>query len=95
MVLHRRREFLRFLKRIDKETPADADLHIVLDKDATNKTAEVRAWLAAHPRFHFRFTPTSASWLNMGEQFFAEITDKRIWRGAFKSDDDLENAIMD
>ena len=95
MARHRRREFLRFLKQIDKETPAETDLHIILDNYATHKTAEVRAWLAAHPRFHLHFTPTSASWLNLVERFFAEITEKRIRRAAFKSVAQLETAIMD
>ena len=94
MPRHRRREFLRFLKQIDKETPADLDLHLILDNYATHKTAEVRRWLAAHPRFHLHFTPTSASWLNLVERFFAEITDKRIRRGAFDSVAELETAIM-
>ena len=95
MPRHRHQEFLRFLKQIDKETPADLDLHLILDNYATHKTAEVRRWLAAHPRFHLHFTPTSASWLNLVERFFAEITDKRIRRGAFDSVAQLENAIMD
>lgn len=94
MPRHRRREFLRFLKQIDKETAPDLDLHIILDNYATHKTAEVRAWLAAHPRFHLHFTPTSASWLNRVERFFAEITEKRIRRGVFTSVADLEKAIM-
>src|SRR5512132_3977648 len=92
---HRHREFLRFLKRIDKETAADLDLHLILDNYATHKTAEVRRWLAAHPRFHLHFTPTSASWLNLVERFFAEITEQRIRRGVFNSVADLEKAIMD
>jgi transposase len=92
---HRHREFLRFLKRIDKETAADLDLHLILDNYATHKTAEVRRWLAAHPRFHLHFTPTSASWLNLVERFFAEITGQRIRRGVFNSVADLEKAIMD
>ena len=92
---HRHREFLRFLKRIDKETAADLDLHLILDDYATHKTAEVRRWLAAHPRFHLHFTPTSASWLNLVERFFAEITEQRIRRGVFNSVADLEKAIMD
>jgi transposase len=94
MPRHRRREFLLFLKQIDRETPADLDLHLILDNYATHKTAEVRRWLEAHPRFHLHFTPTSASWLNLVERFFAEITDKRIRRGAFNSVAELEKAIM-
>ena len=84
-----------FLKRIDKETAADLDLHLILDNYATHKTAEVRRRLAAHPRFHLHFTPTSASWLKLVERFFAEITEQRIRRGVFNSVADLEKAIMD
>ena len=94
MPRHRRREFLRFLEQIDKETPADLELHVILDNYATHKTAEVRRWLATHPRFHLHFTPTSVSWLNLVERFFAEITEKRIRRGAFNSIAELETAIM-
>jgi transposase len=94
MPRHSRREFLRFLKQIDKETPADLDLHLILDNYATHKTAEVRRWLAAHPSFHLHFTPTSASWFNLVERFFTEITEKRIRRGAFDSVAALETAIM-
>ena len=78
-----------FPKRIDKETAADLDLHLILDNYATHKTAEVRRRLAAHPRFHLHFTPTSASWLNLVERFFAEITEQRIRRGVFNSVADL------
>ena len=95
MPRHRRREFLRFLKQIDKQIPAQLELHVILDNYATHKTAEVRRWLAAHPHFHLHFTPTSASWLNLVERFFAEITQKRIRRGAFNSVAELEKAIMD
>jgi transposase len=94
MPRHRQQEFLRFLKRIDKETPALLDLHLIVDNYSTHKTAKVQRWLNAHKRFHIHFTPTSASWLNMVERFFAEITDKRIRRGVFKSVAELEHAIM-
>jgi transposase len=94
MPRHRHREFLRFLKRIDKETPPHLDLHLIVDNYATHKTATVKRWLKAHSRFHLHFTPTSSSWLNMVERFFAKITEKRIRRGAFKSVAELENAIM-
>src|SRR6202043_1574628 len=90
---HRHREFLRFLKLIDHQTSADLDLHLIVDNYATHKTPAVRRWLKAHSRFHLHFTPTSASWLNMVERFFAEITRKRIRRGAFKSVAELESAI--
>jgi transposase len=95
MSRHRHREFLRFLKLIDQKTPPILDLHLIVDNYATHKTPEVRRWLKRHPRFHLHFTPTSASWLNMVERFFAEITRKRIRRGAFKNVAELENAIMD
>jgi transposase len=78
MPRHRHREFLRFLKLIDQKTSADLDLHLIVDNYATHKTPAVKRWLKAHPRFHLHFTPTSASWLNMVERFFAEITRNRI-----------------
>ena len=92
---HRRREFLRFLRLIDQKTPQGLDLHLVVDNYATHKTPAVKRWLKAHPRFHLHFTPTSASWLNMVERFFAEITRNRIRRGAFKSVAELKSAIME
>jgi transposase len=95
MPRHRHREFLRFLKLIDLRTPAGLDLHLIVDNYATHKTPAVRRWLKAHPRFHLHFTPTSASWLNMVERFFAEITRKRIRRGAFKSVAELKRAILE
>jgi transposase len=95
MPRHRHREFLRFLKLIDQQTCADLDLHLIVDNYATHKTAAVKRWLKAHTRFHLHFTPTSASWLNMVERFFAEITRKRIRRGAFKSVTELNAAIME
>jgi transposase len=95
MPRHRHREFLQFLKQIDQQTPADLDLHLVVDNYATHKTPAVKRWLKAHPRFHLHFTPTSASWLNMVERFFAEITRKRIRRGVFKSVAELKSAIME
>lgn len=92
---HRHREFLRFLRLIDQKTQQGLDLHLVVDNYATHKTPGVKRWLKAHPRFHLHFTPTSASWLNMVERFFAEITRNRIRRGAFKSVAELKCAIMD
>ena len=71
------------------------DVHLVLDNYGTHKTPEVKAWLAKHPRFKLHFTPTSASWLNLVERFFAEITSKRIRRGTFTSVTELEDAIHD
>jgi transposase len=92
---HRAKEFLRFLRRIDRTVKKALDVHLVLDNYGTHKTQEVKAWLAKHPRFHCHFTPTSASWLNLVERFFAEITRKRIRRGAFASVAELEEAIRD
>ena len=92
---HRAKEFLRFLRRIDRAVLKPRDVHLVLDNYATHKTPEVRAWLEKHPRFKLHFTPTSASWLNMVERFFAEITTKRIRRGSYTSVGDLEAAIYD
>ena len=95
MPRHRHREFLRFLKLIDQQTPAGLALHLIVDNYATHKTPAVKRWLKAHPRFQLHFTPTSASWLNMVERFFAEITRKRIRRGAFQSVTELKSAIME
>ena len=94
MPRHRHREFLRFLKLIDRQIAEGLDLHLIVDNYATHKTPAVKRWLKAHPRFHLHFTPTSASWLNMVERFFAEITRNRIRRGAFKSVAELKAAIM-
>jgi transposase len=91
--LHRHQEWLRFLKTIDRKTPKNKELHLIVDNYATHKHPEVQAWLAKHPRFHMHFTPTSASWLNMVERFFRDITDKRIRRGVFTSVAELETAI--
>jgi transposase len=95
MPRHRHQEWLRFLKLIDAETPADLDLHIIVDNYATHKHPKVKAWLGRHPRFHVHFTPTSCSWLNLVERWFREITDKRIRRGSFHNVEELVKAIMD
>jgi transposase len=92
---HRAKEFIRFLKRIDRTTNKHLDLHLIVDNYGTHKTPEVRAWLAKHPRFKLHFIPTSSSWLNLVERFFAEITGKRIRRGVFRSVAELEDAIHD
>lgn len=92
---HRAKEFIAFLRKIDRCVKKGLDVHVVLDNSSTHKTAEVKAWLAKHPRFKLHFTPTSASWLNLVERFFAEITRKRIRRGTFTSVADLEAAIED
>lgn len=94
MQKHRHQEWLKFLRLIDSETPPELDLHIIADNYATHKHPKVKAWLAKHPRFHMHFTPTSASWLNLIERWFAEITNKRIRRGVFTSVGELKDAIM-
>jgi len=95
MPRHRHQEFIRFLKKIDTETPPGLDLHLIADNYGTHKHPRVKSWLRRHPRFHLHFIPTSSSWLNMVERWFREITDKRIRRGAFKSVPDLIAAIKD
>src|SRR5215204_2122865 len=94
MKRHRHQEFLRFLRVIHRNTDKRLDLHLIVDNYATHKHPKVKAWLEKHPRFHLHFTPTSASWLNQVERFFALITQQRIRRGAFTSVPDLERAIM-
>jgi len=90
---HRHQEFIKFLKRIDAETPPDLDLHLIVDNYATHKHPKVKAWLRRHKRFHLHFIPTSSSWLNLVERWFREITDRRIRRGVFKSVAQLIEAI--
>ena len=94
MPRHRHQEWLKFLRRIDRETPKHLDVHLIADNYATHKHAKVKAWLKRHPRFHMHFTPTSASWLNQVERFFGLITEDRIRRGVFKSVADLVTAIQ-
>ncbi|MFZ3341165.1 MAG: IS630 family transposase [Terriglobales bacterium] len=95
MKRHRHQEFLAFLKTIDRNTPKHLDIHCVVDNYATHKKQEVRDWLVRNPRFHFHFIPTSSSWLNLVERWFANITNQRIRRGTFRSVAELEGAIMD
>jgi transposase len=90
---HTHVQWLKFLRRIDRETPKDKTLHLIVDNYATHKHANVRAWLSKHPRFVMHFTPTSASWLNMVERFFRDITTERLRRGVFTSVAELEAAI--
>src|SRR5467141_677146 len=90
---HRHQEFIRFLNKINRETPAVAELHLIVDNYATHKHPKVHAWLERHKRFHFHFIPTSASWLNAVEGFFAKLTRQRLKRGAFKGIVDLQTAI--
>src|SRR5687767_3700243 len=90
---HRHQEFLGFLKHIERNVPPDLDLHLVVDNYAAHKHPKVRAWLAAHPRFHMHYTPTYASWLNQVERWFALITQRQIRRGSFVSAKDLVGKI--
>ena len=90
---HRHEEFLKFLRTINREVPTHLAVHLILDNYATHKHPDVTAWLAKHPRFHFHFTPTSSSWLNLVERWFRELTDKAIRRGVFASVPDLISAI--
>jgi transposase len=90
---HRSREFIRFLAKIDSETPAGLDLHLIVDNYSTHKSPPVKRWLKRHPRFHLHFIPTSSSWLNLIERWFGEITRKRIRRGTFTSVMQLIKAI--
>jgi transposase len=92
---HRAKEFLRFLKTIDSVVAKHLDVHLVCDNYATHKTPAVKRWLAKNKRFKMHFTPTSASWLNLVERFFADITENAIRRGVFKSVAELETAITD
>jgi len=91
---HRHQEFLKFLRRIDREFPGQAPLHLVMDNYGTHATPEVKAWLNRHPRFVVHYVPTSCSWLNLIERWFAELTNKRIRRDSFLSVEDLIAAIQ-
>jgi transposase len=92
---HRHQEFLRFLKLIDKNVPPKLELHLVLDNYATHKTPVIQEWLLRHPRFHLHFTPTSSSWLNLVERWFAELTNRKLRRSAHRSVPALEADIRD
>ena len=82
---HRAVEFKKFLQRLDSEVPAELEVHLILDNASTHKTPAIKNWLAAHPRFVLHFTPTSASWLNLVERWFAELTTKKLRRGSHRS----------
>ena len=92
---HRHQEWLKFLKRVDAQTPPELDLHLIADNYSTHKHPRVKAWLARRPRIHMHFIPTSSSWLNLVERWFREITVKRIRRGSFRNVEQLEKAIND
>ncbi len=93
MQRHRHQEFLRFLNKIARETPAALDVHVILDNYGTHKHPKIVAWLKRHPRFHFHFTPNSASWLYAVEGFFAKLTRRRLKRGVFVGIANLQEAI--
>ncbi|MFJ9713642.1 IS630 family transposase [Streptomyces sp. NPDC101234] len=90
---HRAVEFKKFLAKLDKEVPAGLDVHLILDNYVTHKTPAIKKWLLAHPRFHLHFTPTSSSWLNLVERWFAELTQKKLKRGVHRSVQALERDI--
>lgn len=92
---HRSKEFLKFLRTIEERVPNDLDVHLVMDNYGTHKTPTVQRWFARHPRFHVHFTPTSASWLNQVERWFATLTQKQIRRGTHRSTQELEKAIRE
>lgn len=90
---HRSSEFLQFLRTIEANVPPKLDVHLVMDNYGTHKTPSIKAWFARHPRFHVHFTPTSASWINQVERWFATITEQYIRRGTHRSTRQLEQAI--
>jgi transposase len=94
MPRHRHQEWIKFLKKIDVETPPDLDLHLIVDNYSTHKHPKVRNWLKRHKRFHMHFIPTSSSWLNVIERWFRDLTQNRLRKGAFKSVEQLVEAIQ-
>jgi transposase len=92
---HRHQEFLKFLRRLDREFPEDKMLHLILDNYGTHGHEDVRRWLAKHPRFVLHFIPTSSSWLNLVERWFGELSEKAVRRGVFRSVSDLQQAIAE
>lgn len=91
---HRHQEFLKFLARIEEAVPADLDIHLVMDNYGTHKVTKVWNWFARHPRYHVHFTPTGASWLNLAERLFAEVTDRCVRRGSHCGVRELEQAML-
>jgi transposase len=94
MSQHRHQEWLRFLRLLQAQTPADREVHLIVDNYTTHKHPKVKRWLARHRRFHVHFTPTSASWLNMVERFFRDLTQQRLRRGVFHSVPELESVLQ-
>jgi transposase len=95
MPRHRHQEWIRFLNLIKRNTPSDKEIHIICDNYATHKHAKVQAWMKRSKRFHVHFTPTSASWLNMVERFFRDISERRLRNGLFRSVDELVQAVTE
>jgi transposase len=93
MPKHRHQEWLKFLRLIDRSTPRAKQLHLIIDNYSPHKHPAVQSWIKRHPRFHVHFTPTSASWLNMVERFFRDLTQKQLKRGCFSGVDDLIRTI--
>ena len=94
MKRHRHQEFLTFLKAVEKQTPKELDLHLIVDNYATHKHEKVKNWIKRNKRIHLHFIPTSSSWLNLVERFFGLLTEKQLRRGVFTSVNDLEASIM-
>ena len=92
---HRAAEFRKFLIHIDSQVPSALDVHLILDNYSTHKTPAIHRWLLRHPRFHLHFIPTSASWLNLVERWFADLTNKQIRRGVHRSTHQLKTAILE
>ena len=92
---HRSTQFREFLDLVDASVPASLDVHIIMDNYSTHKTPLIRHWFAKRPRFHVHFTPTYGSWLSLVERWFAELTNKQLRRGAFKSVPQLKTAILE
>jgi transposase len=91
---HTHREWLKFLAKLDDETPADLDVHLIVDNYSTHKHPRVRNWLAKHPRFHVHFTPTSSSWMNLVERFFRDLSEDVVRDGSFSSVKELTEAVL-
>ncbi len=91
---HTHKEFLTFLQKVEKQTPKDLALHLIVDNYATHKHQKITTWLKRHPRVQLHFIPTSSSWLNLVERFFGLLTDKQLRRGVFTSVKELERTIM-
>jgi len=91
---HRQPEWVKFLKQIDRETPPALDLHLIVDNYVTHTCEATQRWLKRHPRFHVHLIPTSSSWMNLVERWFAELTRKRLKRGVFRNENELINVIM-